>query len=618
MRVHRAFALVGLTLLIFLAGAQSTFAVGTPVLTLPGTTVVDVENVTSGTATFSVSAVDEMSNPVPVTCDHSSGDSFPLGTTTVSCSATDPDSSIVTTGSFDVVVQDTTFPVLSGLSPITVDVNGVGSAAVTYSPTATDAGPVPVVCSPTSGSVFPIGSSTVNCSATDGAGNTTNGNFSVTVTDTTPPTLTLPAPIATSVNGTSATVTYTATASDGGTSLTPSCSPPSGSSFPLGTTTVGCSVTDAGGNTVSGSFTVTVTDTTAPSVSITSGPSGTVNVRNATISFTASDGTTSCQIDGGGYSACSSPAAYTGLADGSHTFVVQAVDAASNSGSASSTWSIDATQPALSLPSSAIVGEADGPTGGNATYTVTASDNGAALLPSAVFCSPKSGAKFPLGDTSVECHASDAYGNVAKGAFHVVIRDTSPPTINAPDISVTATSPAGIHRSDVALASYFSHVSASDLVSTPTLTNNAPELLPIGPTTVAFTATDAGGNSATKRAVITVLPAGRIAPPADLTPPANPTGIVAKAGDRRVSLSWKTGKDVAFVSVTLSAVGEAATGREVYRGRKTKFDVARLHNGTTYRFVLVAWDRAGNRSKAWSCAPLRRPSCSRHRNRTST
>ena len=598
--MRRVLALVGLTLLVVLAGAQSTLAVGTPVLTLPGSAVVvDVENVTSGTATFSVSAVDEIGNPLPVTCDHSSGDSFPLGTTTVSCSATDPDSSIVTSGSFDVVVQDTTSPTLTLPTIAPVDVNGASSTAVTFSASASDAGSsVPVSCSPTSGSLFPIGTTTVTCSATDGAGNTTGGSFTITVTDTTLPTLTLPAPITTSVDGASTkVVTYAASASDGGTPLTPSCSPPSGSAFSLGTTTVNCSVTDAGGNTVSGSFTVTVTDTTAPSVSITSGPSGTVNVRDATISFTASEGTTSCQIDGGGFSGCSSPASYSGLADGSHTFVAQAVDAASNTGSASLTWSIDATPPTLSLPSAAINVEADGPAGGNATYTATASDNGAALLPSAVACSPPSGAKFPLGETTVDCQAADAYGNVARGAFYVEVRDTTPPAINAPNASFTATSAAGIHKTDSALASYLSHVSASDLVSTPTLTSNVPELLPVGPTTVTFTATDAAGNAATKRVVITVLPVGKPAPPPDLTPPPNPTRVAAKVGDGRIDLSWHTTSDVSYVTVAMYAAGRGGAGKVVYRGSEGLFAVKGLRNGAEYRFVLVAWDKAGNRSK---------------------
>jgi len=288
---------------------------------------------------------------------------------------------------------------------------------------------------------------------------------------------------------------------------------------------------------------------------------------------------------------------YAGLADRSHTFQVRAVDAAGNAGAASLTWSVDATPPGLSVPSSAIVVEADGPTGANATYSVTASDGGTALLPSAISCSPKSGAKFPLGETTVECHASDAYGNVAHAAFKVVVRDSTAPAINAPGASFTATSAAGIHRSDPDLASYLSRVSATDLVSTATLANDVPELLPVGASTVTFTARDAAGNTATKRTTLTVLPVGKTAPPQDLTPPANPARFVAKAGDRRVDLSWKPAGDVAYVTLVQFAVGDSAPGKQVYKGSATSFAAKGLRNGTTYRFVLVSFDKAGNRSK---------------------
>ena len=92
--------------------------------------------------------------------------------------------------------------------------------------------------------------------------------------DTTPPVLTLPANItaeATSAAG--ATVTYTASASDAGSGVaTSSFLPASGSTFPIGMTTVNASATDIAGNTASGSFTVTVADTTAPTIGGTFSP----------------------------------------------------------------------------------------------------------------------------------------------------------------------------------------------------------------------------------------------------------------------------------------------------------------------------------------------------------
>jgi HYR domain-containing protein len=87
--------------------------------------------------------------------------------------------------------------------------------------------------------------------------------FTVTVNDTQPPTITCPANIVVAAAATcppagSRTVNYTVTASDNCPGVTVVCTPPSGSVFPVGTTTVNCTATDAHGNTASCSFTVTV------------------------------------------------------------------------------------------------------------------------------------------------------------------------------------------------------------------------------------------------------------------------------------------------------------------------------------------------------------------------
>lgn len=110
------------------------------------------------------------------------------------------------------------------------------------------------------GSLFPIGNTSVSCSATGSNGKTTTGSFLVTVEDTTPPALILPVDIAMlATTATGATVPYIAAASDlvDG-SLAVACTPASGSLFPFGTTAVACGATDAAGNSSSGSFNVSV------------------------------------------------------------------------------------------------------------------------------------------------------------------------------------------------------------------------------------------------------------------------------------------------------------------------------------------------------------------------
>ena len=85
-----------------------------------------------------------------------------------------------------------------------------------------------------------------------------------------PPVLSLPANMtveATGPNG--AVVSFNATADSNGTPTSVTCDPASGTTFGLGVTTVTCSSSDARGNTATGSFTITVQDTTPPVVTVT-------------------------------------------------------------------------------------------------------------------------------------------------------------------------------------------------------------------------------------------------------------------------------------------------------------------------------------------------------------
>lgn len=92
-------------------------------------------------------------------------------------------------------------------------------------------------------------------------------SFTVTVNDTQPPTITCPGGVSsgsaiTCPPTTDGTVTYTTpsvaagTVTDNCPGVTAVCSPPSGSIFPVGTTTVTCTATDASGNTATCTFTV--------------------------------------------------------------------------------------------------------------------------------------------------------------------------------------------------------------------------------------------------------------------------------------------------------------------------------------------------------------------------
>ena len=73
-------------------------------------------------------------------------------------------------------------------------------------------------------------------------------------------------------------------------------------------------------------------DTTVPNATIDSGPANPSNSADATFYFSSGDpaATFECRLDGGAFEVSRSPRAYTGLANGSHTFDVRAKDAANN------------------------------------------------------------------------------------------------------------------------------------------------------------------------------------------------------------------------------------------------------------------------------------------------
>ena len=161
--------------------------------------------------------------------------------------------------------RDTTPPAILGELPdLRVEATGPNGATVSFgTPGGYDNqdGDVPVGCMPASGSIFPLGTTLVTCSAEDAAGNVTRRTFTVDVVDTTPPTLKLPAALVVhSWFRTGRHVTFAAPASDlvdGAVATT--CTPPSGSLLPTGLRIkVVCSATDAHGNTATGSFFVIV------------------------------------------------------------------------------------------------------------------------------------------------------------------------------------------------------------------------------------------------------------------------------------------------------------------------------------------------------------------------
>ena len=177
----------------------------------------------------------------------------------------------------------------------------------------------------------------------------------VVIKDTVPPlVISPPNEIVTALSANGAIVNYPpATATDNvGVTSGPTCVPPSGSTFPIGITTVTCTASDAAGNIGSATFTISINkmvqnDTTPPVISITSptgGSSTGIRVQGAiTVSVSASDasgiGKIEMYIDNILLTTLTNPPYdfrwdTTGVSDGYHTITTKAYDAYGNTSSA--------------------------------------------------------------------------------------------------------------------------------------------------------------------------------------------------------------------------------------------------------------------------------------------
>ncbi len=250
-----------------------------PVLKVPANMTVSAGSASGAAVQFSASATDNVTASPTISYSKASGTVFPIGVTTVTVSATDVAKNVAS-GTFTVTVVDAAdrvAPVLKVPANMTVSAGSASGAAVQFSASATDN----VTASPTisyskaSGTVFPIGVTTVTVSATDVAKNVASGTFTVTVVDATDrvaPVLKVPANMTVSAGSASgAAVQFSASATDNVTaSPTLSYSKASGTVFPIGVTTVTVSAIDAAKNVATGTFTVTVVDTarTVPASSV--------------------------------------------------------------------------------------------------------------------------------------------------------------------------------------------------------------------------------------------------------------------------------------------------------------------------------------------------------------
>jgi hypothetical protein len=359
--------------------AETTFTVTVtdsvaPVIAAHGNESAEAASASGAAVTYDAPATsDAVGGAGTASCAPASGATFPIGTSTVVCSAADAAGNQAIATTFSVTVRDTTAPVIAAKADVFAVATSSAGAIVNYAPPATsDAvdGAGTASCSPASGTQFAKGVTTVTCTATDAHGNhAVSTTFAVNVTNNAPSVSVPAAAMAEATGPSGAAVTFTATATDleDGT-LTPSCSPASGSTFAIGTTPVTCSVLDSAGAPASASFNVTVRDTTAPVVTY-AGNTGPYNVAQ-TVSITCS-AADAVGVVSNTCAPVSGPAYTFGL--GSHTYSATATDAAGNEGSASTTFTVTVTPASLGQLVNAWVTNAGVASGLNAKLSAIAS-----------------------------------------------------------------------------------------------------------------------------------------------------------------------------------------------------------------------------------------------------
>jgi Tol biopolymer transport system component len=154
-----------------------------PTIHVPDSLTIEATSPYGTPLDYEVTAIDAEDGQVPVNCTPGRGGEHPLGEVRVTCQATDSDG-LTATASFVVTFVDTTAPVME-LRPINAMPSGPDGTRLGWDTHPTDnADWYPtVVCEPESFSdfVFPIGDTTVTCTATDDSGNSSSGTFVVHV-----------------------------------------------------------------------------------------------------------------------------------------------------------------------------------------------------------------------------------------------------------------------------------------------------------------------------------------------------------------------------------------------------------------------------------------------------
>lgn len=335
--------------------------------------------------------------------------------------------------------------------------------------------------------------------ATDAANNSVSASQTITVSDTTKPTLTVPSDITmNAANGQcSATATFQASATDNcSNDVTITYSQNSGTTFPVGTTTVTVTATDECNNATTGTFDVTVVDNQKPIVGAPADRN--VNADNGTCSATGVSLGSPAVFDNCGIASVTNnaPASYS---VGTTTVTWTITDIHGNSTTVDQNVTVtDNQDPTITCPADVTVNADSGQctaTNVNLGTPTTADNCGVEAVTN------NAPATYAVGTTTITWTVTDYHGNTNTCDQTVTVVDNQNPIVATQNqtIYLDASGAASISTGDINNGS-----TDNCGIDSMSLDKTAFGCSDVGSNTVTLTVTDIHSNSATGTATVTV------------------------------------------------------------------------------------------------------------------
>jgi sugar lactone lactonase YvrE len=458
-----------------------------PKITAPNDVTVEAIGLENNVVNLGDLSVEDITGVAAIT--HNAPEHFPLGTTIVTWTVTDNYGNIITADQ-KVTVVDTTSPTMDAPKDLIVEASSLEENFVELGePKVKDIIGIESITNDAP-AVFPLGMTTVTWTVTDTSGNTASDTQIVTIHDTTPPALSIPENITIEAIGPSGMSVNIGEATATDVIKVDSITNNAPETFYLGETTVIWTAIDSFGNMVTANQTISVIDTTVPS--ITPPADITIEAQNPTSNVVSLGIATAEDIVGVALIEVDAPSVFS-LGETIVTWV--ATDSSGNSATATQKiLIIDTTPPVLTQPSSLQVEATSEFETQVSLGNATASDH--IQVASVTNDAPS---VFPLGDTVVTWTATDSSGNSVNATQTVTVVDTTAPTIETlPLITIEATNK---NQNYVELGT----IVATDLVGITSITNDAPQVFPFGLTTITWTVQDKAGNNVNATQQVSVI-----------------------------------------------------------------------------------------------------------------